>query len=59
MTDIVLLTTNSKKENYSTTAEKFSALPPNIPLMITEAYVSSKGYEVKIMDTELYPKNNS
>ena len=35
MTDIVLLTTNSKKENYSTTASKYSALPPNIPLLIT------------------------
>ena len=57
MTDIVLLTTNSKKENYSSTAEKYSALPPNIPLLITEAYLSSKDLDVKIMDTETYPKN--
>ena len=57
MTDIVLLTTNSKKENYSITSNKYSAIPPNIPLLITEAYLSSKGYDVKIMDTETYPKS--
>ena len=57
MSDIVLLTTNSKKENYSTTADKYSALPPNIPLLITEAYLSSKNIDVKIMDTEIYPKS--
>ena len=57
MTDIVLLTTNSKKENYATTSEKYSALPPNIPLLITEAYLSSKDINVTIMDTETYPKS--
>ena len=57
MTDIVLLTTNSKRENYSITADKYSALPPNIPLLITEAYLSSKDIDVKIMDTEIYPKS--
>ncbi len=58
MADIILLTTNSKQENYSITANKFAALPPNIPLLITEAFLSSKGYEVKIIDTETYPKKN-
>ncbi len=58
MADIILLTTNSKQENYSITATKFAALPPNIPLLITEAYLSSKGYNVKIIDTETYPKKN-
>ena len=56
MTDIVLLTTNSKKENYSITSDKYSAIPPNIPLLITEAYLSSRDIDVKIMDTETYPK---
>ena len=57
MTDIVLLTTNSKKENYSITGDRYSALPPNIPLLITEAYLSSRDIDVKIMDTEIYPKS--
>jgi radical SAM superfamily enzyme YgiQ (UPF0313 family) len=57
MTGLVLLTINSKKENYSTTADKYSAIPPNIPLLITEAYLSSRDIDVKIMDTETYPKS--
>jgi len=51
MTDIVLLTTNSKKENYSITADKYFAIPLNILLLITEAYLSSRDIDVKIMDT--------
>ena len=56
MADIILLTTNSKQENYSLTATKFAALPPTMPLLSPEAYLSSKGYNVKIIDTETYPK---
>lgn len=55
MVDIVLVQINSKKENYTVTSNLFSAVPPNIPLLITESYLSSKGLETQILDGEANP----
>ena len=36
----------------------YAAIPPNIPLLIIESYISSLGFETLIMDTETYPQSD-
>ncbi len=52
MSKAILVTVNSKKENYGVTANQFSAIAPNIPLGLLDAYMNSCGVPTDIIDSD-------
>ena len=50
LNQVFLLTINSKQELYSITADKYSAVQPNIYMGLLGSYIRSKGIAVEIID---------
>lgn len=50
---IILATVNSKKDLYSTTADEFSAIAPNIQLGLLSSYIKSKNIDVEIIESDV------
>ncbi len=49
---VCLVTVNVKKKNYGITAESLSAIAPNIPMGLLDAYLESVGIEVVVIDSD-------
>ena len=50
---IILATVNTKKALYSTTADEFSAIAPNVQMGLLTAYIKSKNITVDVLDAEV------
>lgn len=53
MSKAILVTASAKSANYGITVNKFSAVPPNIPLGLLDAYMVSKGVPTEVIDAEV------
>ena len=50
---IVLATVNAKKDLYSTTADEFSAIPPNVNMGLLYSYIKSKNIPVEMIESDV------
>lgn len=50
---ILLTTINAKKILYSTTADEFSAIPPNINMGLLYSYIKSKNIPVEMIESDV------
>ena len=53
MSKVCLVTVNVKNDLYGITANSFSAIAPNVPLGLLDAYLASKGIESVIIDSDV------
>jgi anaerobic magnesium-protoporphyrin IX monomethyl ester cyclase len=52
MSQAVLIKVNDKKQNYTTTANEFAAVPPNIQMGLLDAYMNDRGVETSLIDAD-------